>query len=396
MDTSRVDDITRIGVTKYFLLRLSSNTRIKVKVERGEFSFCLNEAIVNQIQQAQATGYYLRIPSKLLVQLGYYACLSDTQGNRLQSGLTFYSYYFGSLESLQSQSLSDSQLNRKMRSVISLDGDVIHQVCQDFLQSPNCEATILAHYWLSDQLLSSLRTNLNILAWELALFSPACAIAEVLPGPWPPALQLIPGSWSLKSGILLITALVLISVLWLLISIISYWLINQLRKHQLGLDLNLPLKHLWYGLNLKLPGWLALLLCTTIVTITFLIVAGLSVTTTLILVASLWLSISITHYWLINQLREHHYFDLDLKLPLKHPWSNLNLKSPGQLALLLGAIPVAITFSTQGLISLVLAPLLKEALKRFFLPIVGQEIIRWLVSSNTIRRTVAKRILGLS
>lgn len=399
MDTNKVGDSTRTGVTKYFFLRLSGTTRIKLKVEQGEFNFYLNEVVVDQIQQAQATNCSLQVPSKLLAQLGYYACLNDTQGRKLQSGLTFYSYYFDSLGSLQSQSSSDSHVKRKIRSFISLDGDIIHQVCKDFLQDSNCEATILAHYWLSDQLLSSLRTNLNLLAWELALFSPACAIAEVLPGPWSPALQLIPGFWSFIIGVLLLVAFVLIAVLWLLTTIARHWLVNQFRKYRLYLGLNLPLKHLWRGLNLELPGWLVLLLCTAIVTIAFLAVVGLSVTIALTLVALLWLLTSTTHYWLVGQLKKHHYLGLDLKLPLKHPWSSLNLKLPGQLALLLGAIPATITFSIQGLqglLGLALLPLFKEVLKRLLLPIIGREIIRWLVSPSLIRRTITKRIIGLS
>jgi hypothetical protein len=123
--------------------------------------FTLDKDSLERIQQAQETGRRLYISHELLSDLRYYA-LIDGQ-NRLQSGLIFCTYYLrgGSEEAL-------------MRSVISTDGDIFHQIRSDCLERPNfCRSISSAHYWLINQLLGQLRlgilVRLNQLSWGLSL-----------------------------------------------------------------------------------------------------------------------------------------------------------------------------------------------------------------------------------
>jgi hypothetical protein len=97
----------------------------------------------------------------LLADLRYYALIDGE--NYLQSGLTFYTYYQrdGSEEAL-------------IRSVISTDGDIFHQIKSDCLEHPNfCRQLACAHYWLIEQLLNQLRLRLflgsKLLSWGLSL-----------------------------------------------------------------------------------------------------------------------------------------------------------------------------------------------------------------------------------
>lgn len=123
--------------------------------------FNLDRDSLEQIEQAQATGRPLSISRELLSDLRYYALIDGE--NRLQSGLTFCTYYV----------LGDSE-EALMRSVIATDGDIIHQIKSDCLERPDfCRQITSAHYWLIDQLLGQLRlgilVRLNQLSWGLSL-----------------------------------------------------------------------------------------------------------------------------------------------------------------------------------------------------------------------------------
>lgn len=123
--------------------------------------FHLDKDVLKQIQQAQEAGYSLEISPELLADLRYYALTNGE--NRLQSGLTFCTYYLR----------NDSQ-EALMRSVISIDGDIIHQIKHDCLEHPNfCRTLVAAHYWLINQLLGQLRMRaflkLNQLSWGLSV-----------------------------------------------------------------------------------------------------------------------------------------------------------------------------------------------------------------------------------
>ena len=146
--------------------------------------FNLNKDILQRIEHAQQIGDTLTISSKLLADWRYYA-LIDTE-NRLQSGLTFCTYY----------RLGESNL-ALMRSIISLDGDIINQIRNDCLERPHFSRQIAsAHYWLIQQLIEQLRLEtliklnqlLTLLCWSLALLIAAAMVIPFMPifleNPW--------------------------------------------------------------------------------------------------------------------------------------------------------------------------------------------------------------------
>ena len=136
--------------------RITRNRRVFHSIR-----FNLDKDILKKIQQAKETGCHLYISRKLLADLRYYVLIDGE--NRLQSGLTFYTYY-----------LPNDSKEALMRSVISTDGDIFHQIRSDCLEHPNfCHRLVSAHHWLIDQLLSQLRLGillrLNWLSWTLSL-----------------------------------------------------------------------------------------------------------------------------------------------------------------------------------------------------------------------------------
>lgn len=178
--------------------------------------FHLDQNSLKQIQQARETGHSLQISRELLADLRYYALISEE--NRLQSGLTFCTYYWwgNSEEAL-------------MRSVISIDGDIIHQIRSDCLDPPDfgCQLAC-AHYWLIDQLLGQLRlrarVKLNQLSWGLSLLIVAATVIPYIRQLWRvnPWLLLAPMlmSWLLQ--------LVLQRLLRLFLIPLGRWALRQL------------------------------------------------------------------------------------------------------------------------------------------------------------------------
>jgi hypothetical protein len=134
--------------------------------------FSLDKASINKILQARDTDQPLSISRDLLTQLRYYA-LSEGENrqrkNRFQSGLTFCTCY----EPISAPPEPKPE-NMVMRSVISLDGDIIHQIRRDCLKDPKtCLALATSHYWLINQLLNQLHIKatrwLNWFSWGLSL-----------------------------------------------------------------------------------------------------------------------------------------------------------------------------------------------------------------------------------
>ena len=124
--------------------------------------FNLNKQSLKIILRARARGQILCIDRSLLAQLRYCA-LSEGEnqykGSRLQSGLTFCTYY----EWMQSESIV-------MRSVISPDGDIVHQIRRDCFDYPKrCRAIATAHHWILEQLLNQLGIKATTLLWLIWL-----------------------------------------------------------------------------------------------------------------------------------------------------------------------------------------------------------------------------------
>ncbi|HEY9874634.1 MAG TPA: hypothetical protein V6D12_14435 [Candidatus Obscuribacterales bacterium] len=133
--------------------------------------FNLDKKSIKKILRAKKTGQNLYISKNLRAQLRYCA-LSDGENskgeNRFQSGLTFCTFYNIAKEAEQE---SEKMV---MRSVIAVDGDIIHQIRRDCLEKQKrCLAIATSHYWLINQLLNQLPIKptlwLNWLSWGLSL-----------------------------------------------------------------------------------------------------------------------------------------------------------------------------------------------------------------------------------
>ncbi|MEH2065182.1 MAG: hypothetical protein V7K50_23465 [Nostoc sp.] len=231
-------------VTLSISLQVPQGDRLELKVEQSQCSFYLNETVVQQIQQAQKTGLSLYIPPKLVIPFWYYTCFSNndvlvkkketiekqfnqafyvivivnilkfflikntTGKTTFQPGITFNSYY------KQTQSSSDSYEEEDiiLQSAILIHGDIFHKIKLDFMENSNCSIIVSAHYWLTEQILSSFRTNLNLLVWELASLLPAALVVYNL---------------YLPNWVLSIFAWIGFTVLFVTT---RYFLVNQLQK----------------------------------------------------------------------------------------------------------------------------------------------------------------------
>ncbi|WGV24865.1 hypothetical protein [Halotia branconii] len=226
------------GVTLSYCLQIPQGAAFKLKFEQGQYSFYLNETVVEQIQQAQKTGCSLYIPPKLLLPFWYYSFFNNPESLRnksqnsylfviinifrlllskslnkktnLQSGLTFNCYY----QQSQLTASVDEKPDILLQSTVFLSGDIFHKIRRDFLQDANCLIIVSAHYWLTEQLLSYLRKKLNLLAWELASFAPTSFVAEKL--------------YQAKAGILLSIFAWLVAAI--AFAIIRYVLVNKLQR----------------------------------------------------------------------------------------------------------------------------------------------------------------------
>ena len=187
--------------------------------------FHLDKDILTNIQQAQETGRPLEISHQLLADLRYYALIDGE--SRLQSGLTFCTYYLrGGVE------------EALMRSVISTDGDIIHQIKSDCLERPKfCYTIASAHYWLIDQLLSQLRLRVllkvNLLSWALSILITAGTVIPYIQqlmqsSPWM-LLTPVVMSWFLQVG--------LKRLLMLLLPSVGRWALRQLLARLLSQSL---------------------------------------------------------------------------------------------------------------------------------------------------------------
>jgi hypothetical protein len=200
---------------------------IKNKQGRVLFRFVwfnLDPRVLEQVLQARDNRKRLYLSRNLLAQLRYLA-LSDGENrdwkNHCQSGLTFCSYYH------PQGRLKQKSKNLVMRSVISLDGEVLHQVRRDCLENPQqCIEITTAHYWLVNQMLIQLHLKTRIKFW-LSCFSWVLALLVV---------TVIVISYGAKLATInpLIILVVLVVGLWGLQIIIKYLL-----------RLVLPLLRLW-------------------------------------------------------------------------------------------------------------------------------------------------------
>lgn len=145
-----------------------------IKIEEGQFFFDLDEQALRKIHQARIMNYPLYVPCCLRILLLRLALLhiGVIRPNRrkkantyLLPGLTFYTCYTDHQEDQKLEhTYSTPNTARKkklLRSLISPDGDILHQIRSDSLQHPYFLEISAAHHWLTTQLLNHLHTNLN-------------------------------------------------------------------------------------------------------------------------------------------------------------------------------------------------------------------------------------------
>jgi predicted RND superfamily exporter protein len=142
-------------------------------------SFKLDKNSVNKILNARSQGEKLYLGRDLLDDLRTCA-LSEGEhkdgGNRLQSGMTFCTYY---------QKNGDTSANKiLMRSAISLDGDIINQVRKECLNNPQKSLAIAtAHHWLIAQItqqISIKSVSYQYLEWKIWAIALGVAVVALI------------------------------------------------------------------------------------------------------------------------------------------------------------------------------------------------------------------------
>lgn len=193
-------------------------TRQRVMIHGVRFH--LTSATLQEIMQAKQTGDLLQIPKTLLTNLRYYALLGYPY--RLQTGLTFSTYYEQGQFPL-------------VKSSISLDGNILHQICRDCFTSDEFAYQITsAHYWLTSQLLKQLplqgKIKFHLMAWLVSLL---IAIA-LLPFYLPTLTQMTSLGWGMLLLGIWLFKIVLQYILQWLFPLLQGWLLRQLLFGFLG------------------------------------------------------------------------------------------------------------------------------------------------------------------
>jgi len=143
--------------------------------QEGQFWFYLDRRILAELLVYQQLGQPLKFSGSLLASLRHAAIwdigasLKSDQGDEatIQSGLTFCTHF-------------DNRL--VIRTVVSLDGDVLNQIESQLLDSPDiCLALNTVHHWLVEQLTYQLRADMRRylvgVAWTIAIAPPVLTVA---------------------------------------------------------------------------------------------------------------------------------------------------------------------------------------------------------------------------
>lgn len=127
--------------------------------EFSGINFHFDSQVITKIHQAQQRGARLQVSKQLQTKLRCCALLGLE--SYLQSGLSICTYY-------QRKDCEEPVI----KSLLSPDGDMLHQIASDYLHEDFSQITT-AHYWLLQQLARHLawqRTRIvDILAWSIAI-----------------------------------------------------------------------------------------------------------------------------------------------------------------------------------------------------------------------------------
>jgi len=201
-------------------------------------TFHLNSTTLGRITLAQQRGQNLHIPWRFLVEFWRYT-LVDHRGC-LQSALSFITIY--------PLTTGEKPL---LKTLISLDGDIIHQVCADCLDYPTLTLNLsAAHYWLIQQLVGRLtwggKALVNRAAWGVSsLLTVGYGVSQ--------GIEMLQGGWVLVQE-MAIASLLLVTGKWLSQGLFSLVLPALLRY---GMQRVLAPEAQGMGAKLRkwLPGW---------------------------------------------------------------------------------------------------------------------------------------------
>ena len=146
----------------------SWGTLLSVEIVGGEFVVCLDAMVLAAFQRAGTSGQ-ISVPRDLMVALRQYAFWQGGRQGYPLAGITFGTRYVDAperCEQLQAEGGCDSPTGRPcqriplaLRSVISLDGDILHQIRSDSLQNPRFPEIASAHHWVISQLMANFRIS---------------------------------------------------------------------------------------------------------------------------------------------------------------------------------------------------------------------------------------------
>ncbi|MDX2100750.1 MAG: hypothetical protein SFW36_23470 [Leptolyngbyaceae cyanobacterium bins.59] len=160
---------------------------VPITIEDGEFAIHLNVSGLEQITVARQQRLVPQVSDPLLQQLRHYALFEESeirgQNGKLrkvvtmQSGLTFQTYWYGpsSLPThLQTGNRRSGQ--RALKTIVSLDGDILNQIRREYVNHPYGYDIAMAHYWLVGQLLQSIRSRISATVNKIVWAVPAVCI----------------------------------------------------------------------------------------------------------------------------------------------------------------------------------------------------------------------------
>ncbi|MBD2335358.1 MULTISPECIES: hypothetical protein [Desertifilum] len=133
-----------------------------IRIEEGQVFFYLNPLILSEIQEGKKQGTPLPLSEELLWNTQQLLAVDVQQTYAYpQSGLTFCTYYV--------EPQSDSQVSPELskwrekgqiavRTVLSLEGEILHQIDCHYLSHPQCLELLRTHHWLIAQILKNVPT----------------------------------------------------------------------------------------------------------------------------------------------------------------------------------------------------------------------------------------------
>jgi len=137
---------------------MDSSILRSIRVENGICWFDLEETIVLEILQRRDGQSFGSVPV-LIFPRSLLEWIRKESFHGLKSGISFITCY-NSVEVFQT--------------IVNLDGDIINKIQEDILQTDQCLTVGIAHFWLIDQILLTLRQQqnlfLNFITWVSITF----------------------------------------------------------------------------------------------------------------------------------------------------------------------------------------------------------------------------------